>query len=1339
MTKFVLLTALICCAGLSEAQQQYFRIHPDDVEVGEGGIAVIHCAVENRAGRVQWTKDGLTLGYSRSIPGIPRYQVLGTDNSGEFSLQISNVTLEDDADYECQVGPANYNKPIRHSAHLHVLLAPTSIEIVGQRAGSRIDIRENEEVEITCKVANAKPKAHIIWYRKDSRFVTDSQVDTEEDGTMDGRKTVTSVVKFRPTARDNGATFACEAQHPALMNNPMRVTVVLSVMYPPGPPEIQGYIEGETIRMGQTVSLTCVSHGGNPLAQIVWFRNEEPIDYSYTTSGRESRNMYTFVASSEDNNAKYRCEAKNQMSVEAMTAEIVVAVQFAPDKVTIDGPSEAKVGDILEFKCETSNSNPPATVQWVVDGRTVAENFTHTATSPNGGWITKSDLTVTIGSNDRNKMVSCYAVNQELGETIVESHMISVLYPPGSPNITGLSSDSWLEEGQLKRLTCISMAGNPLADLKWFRGDVELTTVTVKGDGGDYSKADLLVTANRTDNGPAYRCEASNPATDTPLETRTYLKVLFKPESVKISVDPDVPKAGKKAVLTCESGSSNPTANITWRYKDKVLAGVDTDVRPGEYGGNVTINILEIEVKPEDDGEVFICEAINSELQESVHNAKTLSVKFKPQFSVDSDEGLPVYPVQEGGNLLINLTAKANPGDIEFKWTRAGSNGATIPNLADALPESRLIALPGGHLNITDARREDAGKYKVKATNSEGKATVKFILDVQYEPKISEITSHIMVSSGENAEMVCVVDANPIKEDTIQWKREGFDMASRTKVANVSTNFYLTVLNVTAEDAGEFTCVVDNGIGKPAKNSTFLLVRHKPKIDKSPAIAKSASDKGHVGQLVCRAQGAPSISFTWSRLGQVIKNTEDEETSDDDENGDKAKYEVNSEMIDRLTYQSTLSVRNVTSSDYGSYDCIAQNEMGLERYSIYLNVTSRPDPPAYLTILNVTYNSINLTWTPGFDGGFPQTFNIRYRKEGAENYQYVDVAPSGATTYEVQDLKMETKYYFSILAFNSQGSSVYTKEFVINTKSSEPWIGGENGNGIEETFSRGIILVITLVAALLLVLNVVLISCYVRRRARKHLMGGSSTASTKSATIEMYVGSSYNDTMSGETLSSISEKSGSYISSGEHDGHHHHGHHHHHHHHHRHHAQAPPHVHTQPPTHVHDEEFEEDEDLTRHTVAVTGTTAPQSTYLVDHHPHVYDTRDPNATTNYATMPRRPNPSAFVHDQTQHYNDELRRQAYIQSLDDQFESNSVSSTMLRRQHQQKVFQSDDDHATYYHGGEMYNGLYVPPAHVDPDYGYLPPLPPPPRPPMPRGYSSTPSPAVNVYPENVGHLV
>ena len=56
------LTYFSLFSGLSVAQQQFFRVRPNDVSAGEGTTAVIHCTVGNRAGRVQWTKDGLTLG-----------------------------------------------------------------------------------------------------------------------------------------------------------------------------------------------------------------------------------------------------------------------------------------------------------------------------------------------------------------------------------------------------------------------------------------------------------------------------------------------------------------------------------------------------------------------------------------------------------------------------------------------------------------------------------------------------------------------------------------------------------------------------------------------------------------------------------------------------------------------------------------------------------------------------------------------------------------------------------------------------------------------------------------------------------------------------------------------------------------------------------------------------------------------------------------------------------------------------------------------------------------------------------------------------------------------------
>ena len=53
---------LIVISGFVSGQQQYFRVPPSDQEVGEGGTVDIPCEVGNRRGRVQWTKDGLTLG-----------------------------------------------------------------------------------------------------------------------------------------------------------------------------------------------------------------------------------------------------------------------------------------------------------------------------------------------------------------------------------------------------------------------------------------------------------------------------------------------------------------------------------------------------------------------------------------------------------------------------------------------------------------------------------------------------------------------------------------------------------------------------------------------------------------------------------------------------------------------------------------------------------------------------------------------------------------------------------------------------------------------------------------------------------------------------------------------------------------------------------------------------------------------------------------------------------------------------------------------------------------------------------------------------------------------------
>lgn len=82
-------------------------------------------------------------------------------------------------------------------------------------------------------------------------------------------------------------------------------------------------------------------------------------------------------------------------------------------------------------------------------------------------------------------------------------------------------------------------------------------------------------------------------------------------------------------------------------------------------------------------------------------------------------------------------------------------------------------------------------------------------------------------------------------------------------------------------------------------------------------------------------------------------------------------------QVDSLISESTLYITHVTSADYGSYECVARNELGFSTISPRLEVTSAPDTPTLLTVLNVTHNSVLLGWTPGFDGGMTSTYRIR--------------------------------------------------------------------------------------------------------------------------------------------------------------------------------------------------------------------------------------------------------------------------------------------------------------------------------------------------------------------------
>ncbi|CAD0251164.1 unnamed protein product [Spodoptera exigua] len=669
--------------------------------------------------------------------------------------------------------------------------------------------------------------------------------------------------------------------------------------------------------------------------------------------------------------------------------------------------------------------------------------------------------------------------NNNVAETLVRN-------PPTAPMITGYIPGTTLSAGTVQRLSCISSGGNPLATLTWFKNDKKIHSVTKTVERS--VSAEISILTNVTDNQAQYRCEATNSATEIPLFETVTLNVYFAPEAVKVRVSPEELKVGIEATLSCDAASSNPPATLSWWRDGIPVQGLPMQQKKGLHGGTVSTIELKLTITKDLNGAVYTCQAMNEALQRSVHDALPLKVLYAPIF----DETTPYTTVGvENEPLIIVLRAD----------------------------DDRIIS-EGSMLNMTKLSRHDAGVYTCEAVNSQGAAVANISVSVHYPASIKSVALHEVVSPNQDAMLSCTANGNPLTADNIRWERQGYNInPSQVTFEPRNLTSTLVVKQATREDVGNFQCVVDNGIGGETRQDVMLVVKFKPELDSSPSLMKSASNVGQVGRLTCKCRAAPAPNFTWSKNGAKLPvNT-------------STKYFAEYHKLDPVTYTSVLLINDVSSSDYGSYECGARNDLGFSTTSVKLDITSAPDQVISLIVTNVTHNSVTLQWVPGFDGGLPSWFRVRYRRVFEESYKYEDVVPRNATTFTIGGLDRNTDYVFSVMAINKIGQSKYRPDDTKVTTLTSSEVGELNVVSTEfvETadVSKSVVIYVSITGVILVMINAALVACFVLKRRSRRLKEQAGQAS-KSATIEMYAPSSYNDTMTGETLSSVSEKSETY-------------------------------------------------------------------------------------------------------------------------------------------------------------------------------------------------------------------
>ena len=109
----------------------------------------------------------------------------------------------------------------------------------------------------------------------------------------------------------------------------------------------------------------------------------------------------------------------------------------------------------------------------------------------------------------------------------------------------------------------------------------------------------------------------------------------------------------------------------------------------------------------------------------------------KPRFDPGRET---VVDLVEGQEASINMTALANPTQVEYRW--AGSDGQ-LPTATGgdremkSLNEARAkrVYSDKGVLTLTKVERRDSGYYTVRATNEEGASETRIMINVLYPPR----------------------------------------------------------------------------------------------------------------------------------------------------------------------------------------------------------------------------------------------------------------------------------------------------------------------------------------------------------------------------------------------------------------------------------------------------------------------------------------------------------------------------------------------------------------------------------------------------------------------------
>ncbi|XP_061183978.1 cell adhesion molecule DSCAM-like isoform X2 [Saccostrea echinata] len=756
--------------------------------------------------------------------------------------------------------------------------------------------------------------------------------------------------------------------------------------------------------IGGNAAFTCDYTGAN---LATWSGPQGALFVNNMSMAVDNRFSITGLFNLHISNVKKQDQGEYTCTVQGLPPEKgYLNVYIPPHNISVitndTRPSQIE-GDFVSLTC-SSIGNPPPEITWFREDTQLTDSATiQIIQKPSIGHgnietLVTSQLIIKLQYTDHNKNFYCSAKNDvNLNNPSKVPFLVQVQY---KPRITLEPSPLNILLGSSSQLRCIVSANPQVSRVRWQKDTQVLQ---------DTDAVLRFSSVERTAAGQ-YTCSASNTINGQVQSDSksTSVRVIYPP----IITVPATAVVNDSGVLNlhCAIDANPPPLSVKWKKLDSSRESTSANFTASpvtrDYEGNYTCIVM------------YRLEPSGQTVEQNQKFAYTyVYVQYAPGYS-------SIKAVSSSVNIgeTISLTCSVSePGYPipKYEWRKIDTN--------------QVLSSQGSTLTIQSARLADNGQYACTPYNVMGRGgTATIIVEVLESPRFVEFppTSASITSNQSMYSVVCKVRGLP--KPRLEWLKNGQVIQSgplyniteeitsiETYSKLVSSRLYFAGTGrqgLMIEDIANFTCREVSG---GEQHNLELYIMFKPSID---AVEKVATTVNHSTTMTCTGKGYPVPSFEWFRDNKIIQS--------------ESRFTVEPTIqLSATEASSSLSIRDVVASDFGEYVCIGQNSNGQAHKTVRLTVKNRPEAPYNLSVISYTWESVFLRWTPGFDGGEPQSFHIHFTSSVPPIYTGdITVSPPDATQHNITDLLPGVAYQFYVYGKNSLGKGNNSQKIIIKTK-----------------------------------------------------------------------------------------------------------------------------------------------------------------------------------------------------------------------------------------------------------------------------------------------------------------